>query len=157
MKINPDDLETVYDLCLSEGQFKEKDSLDIELIRSLKSSAEEKLVTVIGKAKILKRGSADLGLVFVGYYESLGFLIDAYLLFDNVESDNARAKNAYLCLKHPDLELDWNFLEGVRIKNELLINGGNVPGFDDWNLLKLQFELHIRALKVAVEKMLAQS
>ena len=153
MKILIDDLDKTYKLCMSTGSVKEK-SLDIELIKSLKIVAEKGLEFINGKSKDIPKDSTDWTFVFRDHYESLRGLIEAYLLFDGIVADNHQCKNAYICYKHPELELDWEFLETIRLKRNAINYRGQLLKYDDWKILKLKFELHISALKKEIEKKL---
>ena len=153
MKITIDNLDKTYKLCISMGKIKEK-SPDVELIKSLKIVAEKGLDFINNKTKDIPKDSTDWTFVFRDHYESLRGLIEAYLLFEGIEADNHQCKNAYLCFKHPELELDWNFFETIRLKRNAINYRGHLLKYDDWKLLKLKFELHISALKKEIDKKL---
>ena len=136
---------------MSAGSIKEK-TTDIELIKSLKLVAEKGLEFINSKSKDIPKDSTDWTFVFRDYYESLRGLIEAYLLFDGIGADNHQCKNAYLCFKHPKLELDWEFLETIRLKRNAINYRGQLLKYDDWRMLKLKFELHINALKKEIGK-----
>jgi len=154
MKQAIDDLEKTYDVCLANGMFKEKNTIDIELIKSLREMAEKGLEFIKKKSEGLKKGSSDWTFVFRDYYESLRGLIEAALLFDQIEADSHQCKNAYICIKHPELELDWEFLETIRLRRNAINYKGQFLDYDDWNRLSMQFELHISAIKIELEKKL---
>ena len=151
MKITIDNLDKTYKLCMSTGSIKEK-SLDIELIKSLKIVAEKGLEFINNKSKDIPQESTDWTFVFRDHYESLRGLIEAYLLFEGIAADNHQCKNAYICFKHRELELDWEFLETIRIKRNAINYRGQLLKYDDWKPLKLKFELHTNALKKEIEK-----
>lgn len=153
MKITIDDLDTTYQLCKSTGKLKEK-VIDVELIASLKLVAEKGLEFIKNKSKDIPQNSTDWTFVFRDYYESLRGFIEAYLLFDGIEADNHQCKNAALCFKHPELELDWEFLEIIRLKRNAINYRGQLLKYDDWKQLKLKFELHISVLKKELEQKL---
>lgn len=154
MKIDIDDLDKTYDKCLANGLYKEKNEIDIELIKSLKNVADKGLAFIKDKEKNIQKESTDWTFVFRDYYESLRNLIESLLLFDKVEADNHQCKNAYLCLKHPELELDWEFLETIRMKRNAINYRGQLLKYEDWKKLKLSFDLHINLLKKRVEDQL---
>ena len=138
---------------MSTGSIKEK-SVDIELIKSLKIVAEMGLLFINGKSKDIPKDSTDWTFVFRGHYESLRGLIEAYLLFDGIAADNHQCKNAYICFKHPELELDWEFLETIRLKRNAINYRGQLLKHEDWKMLKLKFDLHFNSLKKEIEKRL---
>ena len=150
MKLNLDLLDETYKVCMSTGSIREK-SVDVELIKSLKIVAEKGLEFINRKSKDIPKDSTDWTFVFRDYYESLRALIEAYLLFDGIEAENHQCKNAYICFKHPELELDWEFLETIRLKRNAINYRGQLLRYEDWKALKLKFELHINALKKEIE------
>ncbi|MBI4439666.1 hypothetical protein HY638_01730 [Candidatus Woesearchaeota archaeon] len=155
MKITIDNLDKTYKFCIDTGRIKEK-SVDIELIKSLKIVAEKGLEFINSKSKYILKESTDWTFVFRDYYESLRGLIEAYLLFEGIEADNHQCKNAYICFRHPELELDWEFLETIRLKRNAINYRGQLLKYDDWKSLKLKFELHINALNREIERKLGQ-
>jgi len=155
MKIIIDNLDKTYKLCTSTGNIREK-SIDIELIKSLKTVAEKGLDFINNKSKDIPKDSIDWTFVFRDNYESLRGLIEAYLLFDGIEAENHQCKNARICFKHPELELDWEFLETIRLKRNAINYRGQLLKHDSWKELKLKFELHISALKKEIEKKLRE-
>ena len=155
MKITIDNMEKTYKLCLSTGKIKEK-SVDIELIKSLELVAEKGLEFINNKSKDIPKDSTDWTFVFRDYYESLRGLIEAYLLFGGIEADTHQCKNAYICFKYPELELDWEFLETIRLKRNAINYRGQLLKYDDWKVVKLKFDLHISVLKKEIRKKLNQ-
>ncbi|MBI4450597.1 hypothetical protein HY642_01360 [Candidatus Woesearchaeota archaeon] len=153
MKITIDSLDKTYQLCTSTGSIREK-TTDVELIGSLKLVAEKGLDFIKSKSKDIPKDSTDWTFVFRDHYESLRGLIEAYLLFDGIEADNHQCKNAYLCFKHAELELDWEFLETIRLKRNAINYRGQLLKYEDWKGFTLKFELHINALKKEIEKKL---
>src|SRR3989344_1711000 len=105
MKITIDPLDKTYKLCTSTGNIKEK-SIDIELIKSLKIVAEKGLEFINSKSKDIPKDSTDWTFVFRDHYESLRGLIESYLLFDGIEADKHQCKNACLCFKYTELDIN---------------------------------------------------
>ncbi len=155
MKIDVDNLEETYNLCIQTGNIKEKVA-DVELIKSLKLVAEKGLEFINSKSGDIPKDSTDWTFVFRDHYESLRGLIEAYLLFDGIEAEKHQCKNAYLCHQHPELDLSWEFLETVRLKRNAINYRGQLLNYGDWRSLKLNFELHISALKKEIENRLIQ-
>ncbi len=156
MKITIDNLDSTYGLCINTGSIKEK-FIDVELIKSLKIVAEKGLAFINSKSTDIPKDSTDWTFVFRDHYESLRGLIEAYLLFDGIEADNHQCKNAYICFKHPELELDWEFFETIRLKRNAINYRGQLLKYEDWKIFKLKFELHINALRKEIEKMLKEN
>ncbi|MBN2459656.1 hypothetical protein JXB28_05200 [Candidatus Woesearchaeota archaeon] len=157
MKQTIEDMEKTYDVCLANGMFKEKNTVDVELIKSLKEVSEKGLEFIKKKSKDIKKDSPDWTFVFRDYYESLRGLIEAMLLLDQIEADSHQCKNAYICAKHPELELDWEFLETIRLKRNAINYRGQLLAYDEWNRLSIQFELHIGTLKRGLEQKLREA
>ena len=151
MKLTIDNLAKTYKLCISTGSIREK-SVDIELIKSLKIVAEKGLEFINSKSKDIPKDSTDWTFVFRDHYESLRGLIEAYLLFDGIQADNHQCKNAFICFTHPELELNWEFLETIRLKRNAINYRGQLLKYADWKIFKLNFELHINALKREIER-----
>ncbi|MBI2208138.1 hypothetical protein HYU50_01460, partial [Candidatus Woesearchaeota archaeon] len=83
-------------------------------------------------------------------------LIEAFLLFFKIAAENHQCKNAYICFKHPELELGWNFLETIRLKRNAINYRGQLLNYEDWIKFKLQFEMHINKLKTEIDKRLKE-
>ena len=150
MKITIDNLDKTFTFCMSKGCIKEK-FVDLELVKSIIIVAEKGLDFITDKSKNIPKDSTDWTFVFRDYYESLRGLIEAYLLLDGIEADNHQCKNAFICFKHPELELDWEFLETIRLKRNAINYRGQLLKYKDWKQLELKFKLHINALKKEIK------
>ena len=95
MKIDIDDMGRTYDVCLANGNFREKNLVDVEVIKSLKDVADKGLEFTKRKSTGIKPDSSDWTFVFRDYYESLRGMIEAFLLFDQIEAESHQCKNAY--------------------------------------------------------------
>jgi len=157
MKVKIKELKETYAKCESDGFFKFKEEIDIELIGSLIHSAKRARTRIKKDTKSYEKETKDYTFVFRDNYEILRTLIDSFLLFDRAKADNHQCSNAYLCTKHPELELDWITLESMRI----LRNGINYEGesidIEKWNKFKLQFEIYINTLTREIEKKLEEN
>jgi hypothetical protein len=154
LRIEIDNLDETYDKCLANGKFVEKNKVDVELIKSLRDVAERGLAFIEDKSKSIGRQSTDWTFVFRDYYESLRGLIEAVLLFDQIVAESHQCKNAYICSKHPEFRLDWEFLEIVRLKRNSINYRGRMVNYDEWSKLKAQFETHIKTLTRNIEERL---
>ena len=140
-------LHEVYEKCESSGFFKVKNEIDIELIKSLKKVAEAGLMFIKDKSKTTSKNSTDWTFVFRDYYETLRTLIEAYLLFNKIEAERHQCKNAYLCFRHSELDLSWEFLETVRLKRNMINYRGELLTYDVWKKYEQKFDAHIKILK----------
>jgi len=154
MKTRIDPLEPTYKQCLTTGKFKEKQP-DKELVKSLMNVAVRGLAFINDKAKGIPKESSDWTFVFRDHYEGLRGLIEAYLLLEGIEAESHQCKNAYLCQKHPELDLDWEFLEMIRLKRNAINYRGQLLNYEDWKVFKLKFDLHIKLLKERIEEQLS--
>lgn len=156
MKTKIEDLSSIYTKCKAEGIIKFKEEADIELIKSLLDSAKRAKTRMNKDKDSYEKETKDFTFMFRDNYEILRTLIDALLLFDRVKSDNHQCSNAYLCQEHPELELDWNILETMRI----LRNGVNYEGkrvnAEKWNKFKLQFTIYTNTLMKEIGKKLKE-
>ncbi len=155
MKNKIDDLERTHEFCLRTGSIKEK-SPDRELIKSMRLVAERGLEFINNRIRDIPKDSPDWTFVFREHYESLRGLIEAFLLFDGIAAENHQCKNAYICTKHPELDLNWEFLETIRLKRNAINYRGQLLKYNDWKDLKLNFELHISALSKALDTKLKE-
>ena len=63
MKIDIDDLDETYNKCLATGKFKEKNTIDTELIKSLKNVAEQGLKFIKVPSPALRESSQKISYV----------------------------------------------------------------------------------------------
>jgi len=141
-------LEDVYQRCKSEGIIRKKEFVDVELAKSLMESVKEELKFYKESEKISKY----LSINFKQKYDVLRQLISAFLLFDKIRVDNHQCINAYICTKHPELEIDWEILETLRIlRNKICYEGKKIDS-NSWKNHKIQFELHINIFLKEVKR-----
>ncbi|MEK6938553.1 MAG: hypothetical protein AABX04_05900 [Nanoarchaeota archaeon] len=86
------------------------------------------------------------------YYDVIHQLTEALLLFDKVKSYNHQCLFSYLCVKHPELELDWNFFEKIRTKRNGVHYYGNLIAKKDWTEIELQLGLYVKTILTALER-----
>jgi hypothetical protein len=140
--------------CKKEGCFIPIETVDIEKIKSTLEISDSDM----SSAKILKgnlsKDSKGWNSVYKLYYDALHELVEAFLRFDKIKSDNHQCLFAYLCEKHPELELNWEFFEKVRTKRNGINYYGTPIKHEDWKEVELQFSLHVNKLKEEVKKIL---
>ncbi len=154
MKIKIEDLGETYEDCTDKNIIKEKDDVDIELIKSLMDSAGRAKARIKKDKIAYEEETKDWTFLFRDRYEILRTLIDAFLLFDKIKADNHQCSNAYLCTKHSELEFDWNILEAMRILRNGINYEGKAVDLDKWNKFKLQFAVYTSTLTKEIEKKL---
>jgi|SRR3989344_1644648 len=140
--------------CKIKGQILTIEEFDVDHIKSLVElsdgdiKAGEKLMKGLNDNNILWNN------VYNSYYDAIHKLVDAYLRFDKINSINHLCLFAYLCEKHPELELDWNFFEKIRTKRNGINYYGTSVSYKDFKEIELQIKLYIKTLKKAIEKKL---
>lgn len=138
--------EDVFERCDSEGVFIPRESVDVEKIKSTVRIAIEDLENG-NDAKKKKRYNC----AYKMYYDALREIIEAFLSFDKIKSTNHIGLFAYLCVKYPCFELDWDFFEKIRTKRNG-INYYSIPvTFNDFKQIELQTQLYFNLFKKEIE------
>ncbi|MBI5392534.1 hypothetical protein HZA96_01570 [Candidatus Woesearchaeota archaeon] len=94
--------------------------------------------------------------VYCCYYDALHKLVEAYLMFDKITSLNHLCLFAYLCEKHKELELDWNFFERIRTKRNGINYYGQKVTYDNLKSIEIQVKLYISLLEKEITKKINQ-
>ncbi len=149
--------EEAFAKCKRKGCYIPVETIDIEKIRSTLEISDSDL----SSAKILRdnisKDSKEWNSVYKLCYDALHELVEAFLRFDKVKSDNHQCLFSYLCEKHPELELDWDFFEKVRTKRNGINYYGTPIQHDDWKEAELGFILHTNKLKDEIRRRLKTS
>lgn len=151
----PKTLEETYQSCLADGYINEIREVNYDKIKSLMQNAETSIRTAKIVIKAINEQDKEWMSVFLDHYDALRIYTEALLYFDKFNIPNHECLFACLCVKHPELELDWNFLDKVRRKR----NGVNYYGehitYDYWKAIELQIKLYVSTLKKEIEKKLS--
>lgn len=139
--------EETYDECAANGTFDPIVEIDIDKIESIIDIADEDLITA-KDAIAKKRWNSG----YKSYYDVLHELVEAFLFFEKVKSSNHKCLFSYLCVKCPELELEWDFFEKARTKRNGINYYGTPVVEKDWKEVALQFDLYINLLKKELEK-----
>lgn len=150
----PKTLEETYDSCLTEGHINESIEVNYDKIRSLIQNADICLRTASIVIKAISQKDKEWMSVYLNHYDSLRICVEAFLEFDKIEIPNHECLFAYLCLRHPELDFDWNFLNNARRKRNGINYYGEQLTYDDWKNSELQFKLSISALKKEISEKL---
>lgn len=142
-------IEECYDSCQVKGFFEEVEEINIEKIKSNLKIADEDLACAKDSVKKERWNST-----YKLFYDVLHILVESYLCFDRIKSLNHQCLFAYLCIKHPNLELSWEFFEKIRTKRNGINYYGQPVSHEDWKAIELQFNLYISTLKKGIEKKL---
>lgn len=103
------DMEEVYDRCLAEGTIVKREELSLQKVRDSVDIAQEALESA-NDSFSKKRWN----IACANYYDALRELVEAFVSFDMIKSLNHQCLFSYICVKHPELELSWEFFEKIR-------------------------------------------
>lgn len=145
-------IKEAFRKCEIEGKFIPQKDVDIDKIKSMVEISKSDLESGKDLKKNLSKQSMQWSSVYKLYYDALHELVDAFLSFDRIKSNNHQCLFAYLCEKNPELELDWDFFEKVRTKRNGINYYGTPVTQEDWKEIELKMTIYIRALREAVEK-----
>jgi hypothetical protein len=147
----PRTVEQVYDSCLADGFIVNSAEIDLVKIKGLMENAEKSFDSAKALAKTIGKKSAEWTNVFTLHYETLKAYSEALLIFQKLRISNPICIFSSLCIKYPDLEIDWNFLERVRAKVERIGTEGAQVSYEDWKNVELQFNLYMLTLKKEID------
>ena len=102
--------------CERDGLVIRLEEVDIAKIQHMLRIAQADLDVVKALVSETPKDSPSWSTLYKLQYDALHQLIDAFLRFDRIKTNNHQCLFAYLCETHPDLVLDWNFFEKVRTK-----------------------------------------
>ena len=149
--LKPKTLEEVYDLCVADGHINELREVNYDKINSLMQNADICLRTAGIVIKAINNKDKEWMSVFLMHYDALRICAEALLQFDKLNIQNHDCLFACLCVKHPELEFSWDFLNNIRKKRNGVNYYGHNITYEDWKPLELQFQLYISALKKEIE------
>ena len=142
--------------CKIEGRFIVIEDVDLDKIKSTLVIADGDAESGKYLKKNLEKGSNLWNGVFKLYYDALHELVEAFLRFEKIKSDNHQCLFSYLCEKHPELDFSWDFFEKVRTKRNGINYYGVPVKYEDWKEVELEFQLSLKLLREAVKKMLEE-
>lgn len=142
--------EEVYNQFLADGEYKITDK-DTAVVKKMKTTALENAEYI---EFLLKQKIINWRIIYTLYYDVLRELCEALIKCDGIKISNHQGCFAYICIKFPDLELDWNFFERIRTtRNRNKYEGGDISR-SDWKTIEIQIRLYVSTLKQALEKKL---
>lgn len=139
--------------CETKGFFDFQHDTDIMKIKHMLSIAlgDEKSGQQL---MTLPKQTIEWSTIYKLHYDALHQLVEAFLRFDNVKSNNHQCLFAYLCEKHSELDLDWRFFEKIRTKRNGIQYYGTPTTQQDWKEIETQTKLYITTFKKLVEQKL---
>lgn len=142
-------VEETYDVCMAEGNLIPIAEINKDRIKSMLKIINEDLLTI----KEIENSNRFNTLCKLNY-DVLHTLTEALLLFDKTKSSNHKCLFTFLCLKHPELELDWNFFEKIRTKRNGIHYYGSSVDKTEWKELNFQIIIYINTLRKEIENKL---
>ncbi|MBW2990611.1 hypothetical protein KY348_02810 [Candidatus Woesearchaeota archaeon] len=142
-------LEENYDDCISKGYLNETRKVDVAKIKSNIKLSDELIESARDDSDKQRRNAG-----YDSLYDALHNLVEAFLAFDKVRSSNHQCLFAWLCYKHPELELDWSFFERIRTRRNGINYYGEPITKEKFNQDKLGFKLYANLLKNKILKRL---
>lgn len=143
--------EECYNSCQAEGHLKKVNEINIEKVKTNLEIAEEDL-EIANLALEKKHWNSTYKL----FYDVLHILVEAYLCFDKIKSLSHQGMFVYLYIKHPELELSWDFLEKIRTKRNGINYYGAPVAYQDWKEIEIQINLYIETIKKEIKKKLEE-
>ena len=147
-------IEEAYNSCIAKGYVNETRESNIDKVKSLMENAETNISASKILVKAIGKQAKEWMNVYINYYEALRIYTEALLIFDKVDIANHQCLFNYLCVKHPELELDWNFFEKIRTKRNGINYYGEQISYADWKAIEAQTKLYISTIKKEIEKQL---
>ena len=146
--------EEAFDSCQAEGYFTRLSFVNKQRIKLLLRNADTNLNSAKKLAETLSKEDEGWMNVYTMHYEAIRICAEALMIFDKIVSSNHQCLFAYLCVKKPEINPDWNFFERIRIKRNGVNYYGEQVSHDEWKDVEPQFNLYISELKKAIEKKL---
>ena len=154
MKI--EELNIAYNECQASGKFIPADFIDKDLAESLYNQAKFDWEEVIEFEKVREKKTTNYSKLFSNRYDVMRMLIHVLAIFDKIKPGDHKCIGAYLCIKHPEFELNWEILETMRLlRNGVQYRGQGVIK-ETWSSYKLKFDIYIKSLFSFVKKNLKE-
>lgn len=147
-------LEETYDSCVSDGYVENITGIDINRLKGLYENAKTNINSANIIIKSIYKDSKEWLNVYTLHYEALRMLTESFLLFDKISSTNHKCLFATLCVRYPELELDWNFFEKIITKMDNINHEDEQITHKDWKEIELQMKIYISTITKEIEKKL---
>jgi len=145
-------LEGTYSGCSAEGSFTPIAQQDLDQVKAMVSVALTDLETLKEWEKKAPKESGQWNAILKLAYDVVHSLTEAFLASENVKARTHECVFAYLCHKHPELELSWEFFERLRNLRNRSIYYGEAVVYIQWKEVELQTHIYISTLRKAIEK-----
>ncbi len=142
--------------CRKEGKFIILENIDKEKIKSTMLIAESDIDAGKTLKNNIPKESSQWNGVYKLFYDALHELVEAFLRFEKIKSDNHQCLFAYICEKHPELDFSWEFFEKVRTKRNGINYYGMPVNHAEWKEVEIQFNLYLNKLKEEIKRKLEE-
>ena len=149
-------LKEAFDKCNTEGHLIVLANIDVLKIKSTLKVANADINGANSLKEKAPKESYGWNTIYKLCYDALHELVEAFLRFDKIKSDNHQCLFADLCERHPELELSWEFFEKIRTKRNGIIYYGTLVSYKDWKEVELQMNLYINIFKKQIEEKLKE-
>ena len=104
----------IFSKCSNEGSYIHLAKSDAEIIESICHIAEAdfKSIQELTKLNLPKGWNA----IYKLSYDVLHMFAEAFMIFDKIKARTHECLFTYICEKHPELEISWDFFEKLRTK-----------------------------------------
>jgi len=150
----PKTLDETYNSCTADGYIYEIKEANRDKIMSLMQNADICVSSANIVIKAIRKQDKEWMSVFLSHYDALRIYAEALLQFDRLDIPNHECLFACLCVRRPELELDWNFLNSARKKRNGVNYYGERISYEDWKSVEVQVKMYISTLKKEIEKLL---
>lgn len=147
-------LQGTFNACSAEGSFTPLAQVDTAQIKAMLKVAITDLETLKEWQNKAPKNSGQWNAIYKLAYDVLHALSEAFIVFDKMKARTHECLFAYICEKHQELELDWNFFEKARTRRNRSIYYGEPSSHQHWTEIQLQIMLYINTLKKAIEQKL---
>ena len=144
----------LYDSCVSEGYIRQTDLVNKDAVKNIVLNAESSIKAAEIISKNITKNEREWQNVFLLYYDSLRMYCECITMWDKIGINNHQCLFTYVCVKHGDLELDWEFLELVRSRRNGINYYGETIQYANWKEIELKVKLYLSGLKKHVEQLL---
>lgn len=103
---------------------------------------------------LLKQKTINWRIIYTLHYDILRSLCEALIQSDGMKVSNHQETFAYVCIKHPQLEFDWNFFEKIRTARNRNKYEGKDIFKNDWKEIDIQMKLYIDTLIKSVKEVI---
>lgn len=146
-------LDEVYNQCVAEGNLQEPEEIDIEKAKSLLDNTELDLKSIKDVTAVLEKNK-NFGKIWSDRYQIIRQLVQGILILEKANSNNHQCLYAYICVNHPDWEIDWETIETMRLLRNGVHYEGRPVNAEIWKQYKLKFEIYTTTFKKILKEKL---